>query len=170
MIKRTAFYFLSFIMALWLGFGCVTQPSAKPAPIVIPGGTVAPAIGVGFDVNYDSELDSVVPGYKILTVAYKNNSMNIIQMDPVNDRWIVEDRRGRKMKAIINLRNEDPDTWAALPKRLKMLIEYPLLIPIGTTQTIDLLFKQNVNLSEFRAVTFRAGGSHQEFRILPRAD
>jgi hypothetical protein len=94
--------------------------------------------------------------------------MTIIQLDPLKDTWYVENRRGKKIRAITNLRNKDPDVWSGLPKRLKVLIEYPLLIPIGSTQTIDLMFKNNSNLNEFRAVVFKPSRANREFRILPR--
>lgn len=136
--------------------------------IAIPGGTVSPVLGVGFDVNYDPQLDNVVPGYKILTVAYTNNSMKLIQMDPFIDKWYVIDRRGSKKRAIVNLRNEDPDTWGGLPKRLKVLIEYPLLIPVGETITIDLLFRDKLNLEAFKSVIYQKKDAGQEFRIIPR--
>lgn len=172
MLNKIFFITLSVAMALWFGFGCVMQSgdSGKVQTIVIPGGTVSPTLGVGFDVQYDPELDNVIPGYKILTVAYTNNSMNLVQMDPVNDKWYMEDRRGRKLKAIINLRDKDPDTWGSLPKKLQVLIEYPLLIAIGSTQTIDLLFMDDINLGEFKSVIYRIGGTKQEYKILPRVD
>lgn len=171
MIKKMTLFTLSFITALACAVGCGMQPAKfKAQTIVIPGGTVAPALGVGFDVHYDPNLDDIIPGYKILTVAYTNNSMNIIQTDSSEDRWIVENRRGKKIKAITNLRNKDPDTWAGLPKKLKVLIEYPLLIPIGSTQTVDLLFKNKENLSEFKSVLYEPGGGGRKFKILPRVN
>lgn len=152
--------------------GCVIgkddSQSKRGNVIAIPGGTVSPVYGVGFDVIYDPSLDNVVPGYKILTVAYTNNSMDIIQMEVLNDKWYVVDRSGGKKQAIINLRDRDPDVWKNLSQKLKILLEYPLLIPAGATQTIDLLFKKSANLGEFKMVIYKQDSSGRQFRIYPR--
>ena len=170
-MKRISFFIIYLIAAaVIVAMGCGMQSSRRPkvTPMVVTAGTVLPTVGVGFDVYYDPQLDNIVPGYKILTVAYKNNSMNIIQMNPSDDMWEIEDRRGKRVKAIINLRTVDPDVWAGLPQRLKILMEYPLLIQIGSTQTIDLLFPEKINLGEFRSVTFRSRTSKQGYKIMPR--
>lgn len=169
MNKKATLSILVFVLGLWFSFGCGMQSSRKPQPLVIPGGTVAPALGVGFDVNYDSSLDGVIPGYKVLTVAYTNNSMNIIQTDPTNDKWYVIDRAGKKRLAVTNLRVKDPDAWSGLPRKLKMLLEYPLLIPIGGTKTIDLLFPIKVNLGEYRAILYQSAMG-QAYKVVPRED
>lgn len=168
MSKKSILNLLASFIILCLACGCVTAEKSKPQIIVVPGGTVSPALGVGFDVSYDPALDNIIPGYKILSVAYKNNSMNIVQMDMLNDQWRVEDRGGKKITAVINLRDKDPDIWAKLQPRLRKIMEYPLLIAIGETRVIDLLFRGKVNLAEFKSVTFNAARSNQEFKILPR--
>ncbi len=170
MKKKNRLIIYMIVGAAIVAMGCGMQSSGggRAKPIVVSAGTVLPSLGVGFDAYYDPSLDNIIPGYKILTVAYKNNSMNIIQMNPSDDMWSVEDRRGKKIKAIINLRLVDPDVWASLPKRLKGLMEYPLLIPIGGTKTIDLLFPEKINLGEFRSVTFRSKKSKQGYKIMPR--
>lgn len=175
MFRKNILIVASFIIAVWFAFGCAMSTGGgggarREKAIVFPGGTISPTLGVGFDVNYDPTLDSIVPGYKILTVAYTNNSMDLVQMDPDGDRWYLEDRRGKKVRAVINLRNEDPDTWGKLPKRLQVLIEYPLLVSIGGTETVDLLFKDNVNLGEFKSVSYKIGGTKKEYKIVPRLE
>ena len=169
MFKKLTFIIVCFAMAVWYVAGCAMRPvEPKRQTLVVPGGTVIPTVGIGFDANYDPKLDEVIPGYKIVTIAFTNNSMNIIQMDPTNDKWLVENRRGGKIKAITNLRSKDPDAWSDLPKRLKILIEYPLIIPMGSTQTVDLLFKNSVNLNAFKSVIYKAARTKQVYKIIPR--
>lgn len=171
MHRKEIFFAFMFLSALITAFGCGRTGGGdvkKNQPIVIPGGTVSPTLGIGFDAYYDPSLDGVVPGYKILTVAYTNNTMNLIQMDSLNDQWYVIDKKGRKIPAVINLRRRDPDVWATLPKKLKVLIEYPLLVQVGATVTIDLLIKSNADLIAFKEVWYRPAGATTEYRIIPR--
>jgi len=169
-MRKLILFVLIVTAAAWFSFGCAGGRQSKRPTVVVPGGTVAATLGFGFDVYYDSELDNVVPGYKILTVGYTNNSMNIVQMDPLHDRWLLVDRRGKKIIGITDLRNVDPDVWAGLPKRLRKIIEYPLLIPIGKTEAIDILFKEDINLGEFKSVIYEAAKQDKNVKILPRED
>lgn len=154
--------------------GCIvqTQPKApKPAAypdLLVPSGTTAPALSMGFEATYDPKLDGVVPGYKILTVAITNSSLEYFQMDPIADHWWVLDRGKSKRKAILSLRDKNPDAWAALPQRLRQLLEYPLLVRIGESATIDLLFPSDDNLNEFREVVFKSSSLKKTIHIVPR--
>lgn len=175
--RKFTYIMIAMLAGAILSYGCATVPAdkksqqaLKPSTTVIPGGTVAPTLGLGFDAIYDPGLDNVIPGYKLLTIAYKNNTMDLIQMNVADDKWVLEDRNGKKIKAITSLRNEDPDTYSKLPKKIKLLIEYPLMIEIGATQAIDLLFKKNHNLGEFRSVTYLPAGSINSFKIVPREE
>lgn len=153
-----------------MSYGCATHRSKASQRFVVPGGTVVPSLGIGFDVYYDSALDDLIPGYKLLTVAYTNNTMDIQQMDSVNDEWYIEDKKGKSVKASINLRNDDPEIWTAMPQKMKIIIEYPLLIHIGKTVMIDLLVPEKFHLDAFKAVTFRSAKRNHEYRILPREE
>lgn len=169
MSKKITLFILFVIAALWCAYGCVMRPERPQMEnIIIPGGSVVPTLGVGFDVTYDPSLDDVIPGYKLLNVVYINNSMDIVQMNSAGDKWWLEDRRGKKIKAITDLRDKDPDAWSKLPKKLKVLMEYPLIVPIGSTESIDLLFKKDVNLGEFKSVIFRSANANKQYKILPR--
>lgn len=176
-LRKFAYIMIAGLLGAILSYGCATVPAAqkgqqtpKPTTTIIPGGTVSPTIGLGFDAVYDPRLDNVIPGYKILEIAYKNNTMDLIQMNVADDKWVLEDRNGKKIKAITSLRNEDPDAYSKLPKKVKLLIEYPLMIEVGATQAIDLLFKKNQNLGEFRSVTYLPAGSINSFKIVPREE
>lgn len=143
----------------------VEPRTKKPQVLVTPAGTQIPALALAFDVSYDHRTDRLIPGYRLLNVAVTNNSLQVIPLDPLQDRWWVVDRRGKRHEAVLNMRHADPDRWAQLPVGLKKLITYPLMIPIGTTQPIDLLFPDHVNLNEFRAVLFRSIGLDKEIQV-----
>ncbi|MBI4237366.1 MAG: hypothetical protein HY696_02960 [Deltaproteobacteria bacterium] len=152
--------------------GCAAQqaqaPTAKEGTIVVAAGTQIPALGLAFDVSYDPSTDRIIPGYRFLQVAIRNNSLSIIPLDPRQDRWSVVDRRGNRRRAVMNLRESDPDVWAKLPARLRQLIEYPLLVEIGTTQAIDLIFPDRLDLSEFRSAIFESAGLNRIIEVYAR--
>lgn len=163
--------FVPLVVGVWSS-SCVgrgVEPRAKrPEPIVSPAGTQIPTLGLAFDVSYDGATDELIRGYRILNVGITNNSLQIVPLDPFADRWWVIDRNGHKHEALVGLRRSDPDVWAALPVGLKKLIEYPLMVPIGSTQSVDLLFPARVNLREFHGVIFRSIGLDREIRIYAR--
>ncbi len=136
--------------------------------LYVPSGTSSPAISVGFEVAYDPRLDNLVPGYKIITVGITNNALEYLQMDTLADRWWVIDRNKSKQKAILMLRDVNPNVWGKLPLRLRQMLEYPLLIRIADTATVDLLFPASANLSEFREVVFRSSSRQKIIHIIPR--
>lgn len=152
------------------------QPSGRHAAKVdegfqdlyVPSGTSSPAMNMGFEVSYDARLDNLVPGYKILTVAITNNSLEYLQMDSLADRWWVVDRNKSKQNAILMLRNVNPTVWGKLPLRLRQMLEYPLLVRIADSATVDLLFPMTVHLSEFREVVFRSANRQKLIHIIPR--
>lgn len=155
----------------WRQSGKGAQSQAQDAAfqdVYVPSGTSAPSLSMGFEVAYDPRLDNVVPGYKILTVAITNNSLEYLQMDPLADKWWVVDRSKSKHKAILNLRDSNPDTWAKLPPRLRQLLEYPLIVRIAESATIDLLFPSSVRLNEFREVAFRSSSRQKVIHVVPR--
>lgn len=134
----------------------------------MPSGTAAPALSIGFEVNYDPQTDNIVPGYKIITVAITNTSLEYLQTDEMVDQWWVVDRGKSRHKAVLNLHDKNPDVWAKLPPRLRKYIQYPLMVRIGDTATIDLLFPDSVNLNEFREVVFKCSGRQKTIHIVPR--
>lgn len=167
-MKRWIHISMMLVVGLSLA-GCVKQSNAKKIEdVVVPGGTVHPQTGVGFDVNYDPTLDNIIKGYKIVVVAIANRSMNVVPLDQQFDKWLLIDRKGSKHNAIINLREHDPNAWSTLPHKLKVLIEYPLLLQAGGSQTIDLLFEDSVNLAEFRSVSYTSSAMEKRFHISPR--
>ncbi len=145
------------------------KPRRQPAPeISVPAGTQIPALALAFDIGYNQDTDDIIPGYKILSVGIINNSLQVLELKPLQDEWDLIDRNGKQHVAILNLRYSDVDTWATLPKRLKKIIEYPLLVNLGETKVIDLLFPDRVDLSGFSRVTFRSASLGKVIHIFAR--
>ncbi len=125
-----------------------------------------PNWGINIDATYDKKLDEVVPGYKILTVAITNRSVDMIKLDPNNDQWTIEDAWGRKQRAVVSLRIKDPKIWDILPPKVKDLVEYPAGVQMGYSQTFDLFFPQGVDLEGFRGIAFYSATMKQNFDAL----
>lgn len=169
-LKTTALAILLLTFSSCMGGATGARKASKggPEPIVVPAGTQVPALGLAFDLSYDPELDNLIPGYRILQVGITNGSLKVAELRPLDDRWYVIDRRGRRHSAVINLRLSDPDTWKSLPDRLKQLIEYPLFISVGESFVIDLLFPDRVELGEFGGVVFESVGLDKIIQIFAR--
>ncbi len=125
-----------------------------------------PNWGIVIDASYDPKLDDIVPGYKVLTVALTNRSVDIVKLDPVRDQWGIEDARGQKQKAIASLQIYDPEVWTQLPGRVKDLVDYPAGVQMGFTQTFNLFFPERVDLERFRAINFYSATLKQNFDAL----
>lgn len=136
--------------------------------IYVPSGTSSPALSLGFEASYDPQTDAIIPGYKIVTVAITNSSIEYLQTDQMADQWWVIDRGKSRHKAVLNLREKNPDAWAKLPQRLRKYLQYPLMVRIGETATIDLLFPDTVNLNEFREVGFKSSSRQKTIHIIPQ--
>jgi len=134
----------------------------------IPSGSNIPSLGLALDASYDPQFDDVIKGYKMLSVAVANSSINIFGFDKENDKWVLIDSKGSKHKAILDLRTENPEAYARLPEKLRRLIEYPLMVQVGETRVVDLLFKKDVKLESFRGVQLISSTFGKTFEIVPR--
>ena len=156
---------LSFVAPF--NFGC--GMSDKPPKDSTQARLNVPNWGIVIDANYDKKLDTVVPGYKILTVAVTNRYIEVIRLDPLNDRWFIEDAWGKKQKAVISLRISDPNAWGHIPQRIQDLMEYPAGVQMNYSQTFDLFFPAHVNLERFRGISFYSSALKQEFNAVSSA-
>lgn len=129
---------------------CSSVAHAKKNVIRAPGGTSFGQFGLLIDASYDSRLDTLVPGYKVINVVIGNESFNIIYLEPEKDRWSIK-VRGRKteVKAINNLRMQDPKAWSQLPERVQDIVGYPLVLPIGARVVFDLFIPSDIDLDKF---------------------
>lgn len=159
---------MALLLTNCLGSGKPNKKSIEQSEIVLPAGTRHPVLGVAFDLSYDPRTDGIIPGYRILNVGITNDSLNVLKLDPMVDRWQVVDRRGTKRTAVVNLRRTDPDVWTALPARLKQLIEYPLMVNTGETRAVDLMFSEKYILSDFKEVIFEGPSLGKRLRIYAR--
>lgn len=128
-------------------------------------GHFIPGYGFSIDARYDPKLDTLVPPYKLLTVAIRNTSLNVIRMDPRKDRWVLVDADGKKVQAINTLRARDQKRWRRLPDRMRELMDYPDYVPISYTATFNLFFAPKVALEDFRQLRFKNASSNLEFLI-----
>ncbi len=122
--------------------------------------------GLTLDANYDPRLDNLIPGYKILTVAVTNQGTDVLRLNPLKDRWELTDAYGKTRKAITSLRIKDPGLFTRLPSKVQTLIDYPVGISVGYSETIDLFFHQDVDLRSFRSVSFYNADRKQTYDAL----
>jgi len=126
--------------------------------------------GIVLDAKYDNRLDNLIPGYKIVTVALTNNGIDIIKLNPLKDRWEIIDAYGKPRRAINSLRISNPRIWSGLPEKVKGLIEYPVGVSIGYTETMDLFYPANLDLTSFRSVTFYNAATDKKFDVVANLD
>jgi len=143
---------------------------AKKKQVVrVVGGTPIPQYGIIIDAGYDSKLDTFVPGYKIINVAIFNDSLNIIVMDPEKDQWWIKIKnQDKRYKVIGDLRSEDSAVWNKMPEHARSLISYPLLLPIGARQIIDLFVPDNIRIEGFSELIMYIESLGTTFEVLAR--
>lgn len=170
-VKTGVIYLLLLTFSFLLLQSCASVPDKgkqekKSDVIKVPAGTNMPSLGMALDASYDPDLDNIVPGYKILSIAITNNSPDVMQLDKDMDKWEVVDLKGSRHKAILDLRLEDPKKYTSLPEKLQALIQYPLIVQVGETKVVDLLFRDSVNLTSFRAVRLQNKKTPQIIEIV----
>jgi hypothetical protein len=167
MKKKFLFFLGTSGLLSFLVMGCYTSSGgSNPKTSSSQARLNLPNWGIVIDANYDQKLDGVVPGYKVVTIALTNRSIDLIKLDQMNDQWFIEDAIGKKLKGIISLRVRDPQTWNQLPPKVKDIIEYPGGVQIGYTQTFDLFFPESIDLNRFRAISFYSANLKQNFDAL----
>lgn len=122
--------------------------------------------GIIIDAKYNADLDNLVPGYKVITVGLTNNGVDMLQLNPLRDRWEIVDGSGRKIKAYNSLRIKDPSTYSRLPQKMKEMIEYPVAVPMGYSETLDLFFPNQYDLTGFRSISFYSAERKQDYDML----
>lgn len=147
-----------------------SQTHARPKkPIRVMAGTSIPKYALGVDVSYDPRFDSLVPGYKVLQVALVNNSFNMIPLDAKKDKWVVRTSEGKKKyRAIADLRGGDPRAWNAVPEGARKKMGYPLMLPIGARQVIDLFVPESTPLDTFTAVDINIKSMDMRLEVMAR--
>ena len=164
-MKKLVGLFLIAVMAV-----VAVQAQARPKkPMRVMAGTSIPKYALGVDVSYDPRFDTFVPGYKILQVAFMNNSFNIIPMDPKKDKWVIRTTDGKqKYRAVADLRGKDPRAWNTLPKGAQEKMGYPLMLPIGARQVIDLFVVDSAPLETFTQVDINIHSMDRRLEVMAR--
>jgi hypothetical protein len=153
-----------FLICIFLFASC----AGRRRPPAVEGKAGASIAGHGFsiDAHYVSKLDSLVPKYKVLSVAIHNTSLSVIPMSSQQDRWYIVDRQGKKHRGINNLRTADRVAWRKLPRGARDLLDYPEAIPINYTVTFNLFFPKKVNLKNFEEIHFESASGGVSLKIL----
>ena len=123
---------------------------------------------ITIDTAYDEELDLVAPGYKIIHVAIKNDSMETFFLNPEKDTWIVLDDEGKRWPASGLLNRTDPEVWQKISPELQEALSYPLAIPGGVSQVIDIFVSQKAPVEQFYGVVFDSSVLKRRFKVLRR--
>ncbi len=126
--------------------------------------------GITIDATYDPRLDNLIPGYKIVTVALTNNGFDVLKLNPIKDRWEIVDAAGKNRRAINSIRVHSPSLFGSLPQKVQMLVDYPVGINVGYSETIDLFFPLGTDLRNFRNISFYAADADQKFDAMANLD
>jgi hypothetical protein len=121
--------------------------------------------GFSIDAQYDARLDSLVTPYKVLSIAIRNTSLNVIQMDAKKDTWVIVDRRGKSHRGFTSIRKRNPKRWESLPREARELMEYPELVPINYTATFNIFFPRTANLEGFQEIRYNNATFRESYRI-----
>jgi len=145
--------------------GCASSGRSGKRVIEARGGHAVPGYGFSVDAHYESDLDRLVPPYKLLTIAIRNTSLSVIEMDPRKDRWTLVGEKGKKIQAINQLRDRDRDRWERLPDEVKRLVEYPQAVPISYTVTSNLFFPSSARLERFSEIRYYNAASGDLLKV-----
>lgn len=133
------------------------------------GGVNIAQKGLVIDASYDPRLDALVGGYKIINAAVANQSFDIIGFDPENDKWWIKlAGSGKEIPVVHNLRTQDPKAWAQLPEKVKGMMSYPLVLPIGGQEVIDLFVPTSVDVEKFTELDVYFNSMDMKFEIVVR--
>ncbi len=157
---------LASLFLFTLSTACVSLRESKQQPGSGSARVELRKQGVTLDAKYNPQLDNLIPGYKIITVGVTNNGIELLKLNPLRDRWEIIDAYGRPQKGINSIRIKDPAVWSRLPDKVKELIEYPIGITVGYTETVDLFFPNNIDLSAFRSISFYSAERKETYDIL----
>jgi hypothetical protein len=139
------------LMCVVLLAACVHSSAAgKKKVLRVPGGANIPPLGLSVDASYDPRLDHLAAGYKVINVAMVNQSLNIVYLNPEHDKWSIKLKgKRRSQKALHDLRQQDPKAWATIPEKARGLVGYPLALPVGARQVIDLFVPESIDVERF---------------------
>lgn len=145
---------------------CTGAHAKKKQIYKVPGGVPIGQLNLAIDASYDSRLDDFVPGYKVINVAMVNSGFKIIYLDPEKDKWSIKLAGRRKsIMAIHDLRSRDPEVWHKIPDKAKGLVSYPLVLPIGAREVIDIFVPDTVDVTKFTELDVFLKSLNSKFEI-----
>lgn len=160
---------MAMIAVMMLVMAAMPAHAKKRGTIRVPGGTNISGVGLVIDASYDPRLDTLCPGYKVVNVVLINQSFNIFGMNPDKDRWSLQLTGSSKpIKAIHDLRSQDPQAWSMLPEAARARIAYPLVLPIGAHEVIDLFVPAAEDLTQFTELNIDLKSLPTKLEILVR--
>jgi hypothetical protein len=141
---------MAFCVMVILFVACSDAHAKKKQVYKVPGGVPIAQLNLAIDASYDSRLDDFVPGYKVINVAMVNSGFRIIYLDPEKDRWAIKlAGRHKSINVIHDLRSKDPEAWHNIPDKAKGLVSYPLVLPIGAREVVDIFVPDTVDVTKF---------------------
>ncbi len=159
---------VSCVIAILL-VACAHGAHAKKQIYRVPGGATIPPLGMSIDASYDPRLDDFVSGYKVVNVAMVNQGFNMIYLNPEKDRWKIKlASRSKPIDAIHDLRRADPEAWHRIPEEARGLVSYPLVLPIGARQVIDIFVPDTVDVTAFNELDIYLQSVNAKIQILVR--
>lgn len=165
-MKQNILILMMLSLALLFLPACYSARTSGTNRNVSAVGLKVPKKGVTIDASYDKRLDSLLPGYKVVTIALTNNSTDILKLNPLKDRWTIELASGRTYKAINSIRIKDPELFSRLPDQVKRLIDYPNGVAVGYTETFDVFLPRDIDLESFRSVAYFNANNNDNYEIV----
>lgn len=152
---------LAQIISLVLFLSC-----AHGKNVEILAGQTVPNQSFALDVSYDETLDHLVPGYRIITVAIHNHGYDSFVLSPEKDQWSIIDAKGFRHTCLAELHQSDPVVWEGLKADIREALAYPLVIPAGVSQVIDLFVTDTTDLNSFRSLVFKSASLQKTIKIV----
>lgn len=129
-------------------------------------GLKIPEWGIAIDAHYLPALDELIPGYRVVNILLQNNGSKPIELNPRKDKWVITDNIGKKHKAYNHIRFFHRRLWEKMSDKAKAKLDYPHLVPPGKSVAIDVFFKDEVELANFREISWDSYHFDKEFTIL----
>lgn len=157
------------LVVAMLAAAAVPAEAKKRGVVRVAGGTNIGGVGLAIDASYDPRLDTFLPGYKIVNVVLINQSFDIVGLNPEKDVWGVRLEGAQKpIRAIHDLRGQDPKAWSSLPERARGKVAYPLVLPIGAHEVIDLFVPAEHDLDLFTELAVDIKSLASKIEVLVR--
>lgn len=124
-----------------------------------------PEWGIAIDATFNPQLTNIIPGYHIVTIVLTNRRSEPVMLDARKDKWIIVDNLGKKHRAFNHVKQFNRDIWSKMPRKLKLLLDYPHVVNPGKSTTIDVFLPKSVDLFNFREIVWESAHFNKEFNM-----